>query len=155
MEQVNIAGKRSGEGFVVHKDTLVDGLARAQAERVMLFNDDITLGRKGFLAYLRTLAGNIVKIVPASDNASGSQVVAKGVRVICGNHQSYLPDLAWIVEKTPLTFNTIRVSPSNAVTPNLGSAELAEVLSKVVPFASTEDARPILQTISFSRETGS
>ena len=154
MEQVNIAGKRSGEGFVVHKDTLVDGLARAQAERVMLFNDEITLGRKGFLAYLRTLAGNIVKIVPASDNASGSQVVAKGVRVICGNHQSYLPDLAWIVEKTPLTFNTIRVSPSNAVTPNLGSAELAEVLSKVVPFASAEDARPILQTIRFFQKDG-
>ena len=154
MEQVNIAGKRSGEGFVVHKDTLVDGLARAQAERVMLFNDDITLGRKGFLAYLRTLAGNIVKIVPATDNASGSQVVAKGVRVVCGNHQSYLPDLAWIVEKTPLTFNTIRVSPSNAVTPNLGSAELAEVLSKVVPFASMEDARPILQTIRFFQKDG-
>ena len=75
MEQVNIAGKRSGEGFVVHKDTLVDGLARAQAERVMLFNDDITLGRKGFLAYLRTLVGNIVKVVPATGdgNASGKQ----------------------------------------------------------------------------------
>ena len=154
MEQVNIAGKRSGEGFVVHKDTLVDGLARAQAERVMLFNDDITLGRRGFLAYLRTLAGNIVKIVPAADNASGKQVVARGVRVVCGNHQSYLPDLAWIVEKTPLTFNTIRVSPSNAITPNLGSSELAEVLSKVVPFASSEEARPILQTIRFFQKDG-
>jgi DNA polymerase III sliding clamp (beta) subunit (PCNA family) len=154
LEQVNIAGKRSGEGFVVHKDTLVDGLARAQAERVMLFNDDITLGRRGFLAYLRTLAGNIVKIVPAADNASGKQVVARGVRVVCGNHQSYLPDLAWIVEKTPLTFNTIRVSPSNAITPNLGSSELAEVLSKVVPFASSEEARPILQTIRFFQKDG-
>ena len=155
MEQVNIAGKRSGEGFVVHKDTLVEGLARAQAERVMLFSDEITLGRKGFLAYLKTLAGNIVKVVPATGdgNASGKQVTT-GVRVVCGNHQSYLPDGAWLTEKTPLTFNTIRVAPSVAITPNLGSAELAIVLSKVVPFASTEDARPILQTIRFFQRDG-
>jgi len=148
LEQVNIVGKRSGEGFVAHKNDLVDALARAQAERVMLFNDDITLGRKGFLAYLKALAGsNIVKVIPASDEG-------KGVKVVCGNHQGYLPDEAWIKQKVPMTFNTIRVSPSNAVVPNLGSVELAEALSKVVGFASIEEARPVLQTVRFRQNEG-
>ena len=155
MEQVNIVGKRSGEGFVAHKEQLVDALARAQAERVMLFNNEITLGKKGFLAYLKALAGsNIVKVVPASDDASGSQVVAKGVKVVCGNHQGYLPDGAWIKDKMPMTFNEVRVSPSNAVTPNLGSVELAEALSKVVGFASIEEARAILQMVRFHQKEG-
>jgi len=155
LEQVNIVGKRSGEGFVAHKEQLVDALARAQAERVMLFNNEITLGKKGFLAYLKALAGsNIVKVVPASDDASGSQVVAKGVKVVCGNHQGYLPDGAWIKDKMPMTFNEVRVSPSNAVMPNLGSVELAEALSKVVGFASIEETRPVLQTVRFHQKEG-
>jgi len=155
LEQVNIVGKRSGEGFVAHKAQLVDALARALAERVMLFNNTITLGKRGFLAYLKALAGsNIVKVVPASDNASGSQVVAKGVKVVCGNHQGYLPNEAWIKDKMPLTFNEVRVSPSNAVTPNLGSVELAEALLKVVDFASIEEARAVLQTVRFHQEEG-
>ena len=66
MEQVNIEGKRSGDGFVAHKDELVNALSRAQGERVTLFDDDVTLGRKGFTAYLKALAGsNIVKIACA------------------------------------------------------------------------------------------
>jgi DNA polymerase III sliding clamp (beta) subunit (PCNA family) len=155
LEQVNIVGKRSGDGFVAHKEQLVDALARAQAERVMLFNDEITLGRRGFLAYLKALAGsNIVKVVPASDNASGSQVVAKGVKVVCGNHQGYLPNEAWIKDKMPLTFNEVRVSPSNAVVPNLGSVELAEALLKVVGFASIEEAKAVLQTVRFHQKEG-
>ncbi len=148
MEQVNIVGKRSGEGFVAHKDQLVDALARAQADRVLLFNDDITLGRKGFLAYLKALAGsNIVKVIPASDDA-------KGVKVVCGNHEGYLPDEAWIKDKVPLTFNQVRVSPSNAVMPNLGSVELAEAISRVVGFASIEEAKPVLQTVRFHQNEG-
>lgn len=148
MEQVHIVGRRSGNGFVAHKIDLVDALARAQAERVMLFNDDITLGRKGFLAYLKALAGsNIVKVIPASDEG-------KGVRVVCGNHQGYLPDEAWIKAKVPMTFNTIRVSPSNVVVPNLGSVELAEALSRVIGFASIEEARPVLQTVRFRQNEG-
>ncbi len=155
MEQVNIVGKRSGEGFVAHKEQLVDALARAQAERVLLFNGEITLGRKGFLAYLKALAGsNIIKVVPANDDASGSQVVAKGVKVVCGNHQGYLPNEAWIKDKVPLTFNQVRVSPSNAVTPNLGSVELAEAISRVVGFASIEEAKPVLQTVRFHQNEG-
>ena len=148
MEQVNIVGKRSGEGFVAHKAQLVDALARVQAERVLLFNDDITLGKRGLLAYLKALAGsNIVKVVPASNGA-------KGVKVVCGNHQGYLPNEAWITDKLPMTFNQVRVSPSNAVTPNLGSVELADALSRVVGFASIEEARPVLQTVRFHQKEG-
>ena len=148
MEQVNIVGKRSGEGFVAHKAQLVDALARVQAERVLLFNDDITLGKRGLLAYLKALAGsNIVKVVPASNGA-------KGVKVVCGNHQGYLPDEAWITDKMPMTFNQVQVSPSNAVTPNLGSVELADALSRVVGFASIEEARAVLQTVHFLQKEG-
>ena len=150
MEQVNMAGKRSGDGFVAHKDTLVNALSRVLAERVTLFDGDVTLGRRGFANYLKALAGsNIVKIVPANGNASGSQVTDKSVKVICGSHESYLPNGAWLKEKMPLTFSQIRVSPCNAVMPNLGGGELAEALSRVVPFTTTDEGRPILQTVRF------
>lgn len=150
-----MAGKRSGDGFVAHKDTLVNALSRVLAERVTLFDGDVTVGRKGFSNYLKALAGsNIVKIVPANGNASGSQVIDKGVKVICGSHQSYLPNGAWLKEKTPLTFSQVRVSPCNAVMPNLGGAELAEALSRVVPFASTDEKRQVLQTVRFYQKDG-
>ena len=58
---MNIEGKRSGEGFVSHKAILVNALSRALAERVVLI--DFTIGRKGFLNYLKSLGGsNIVKV---------------------------------------------------------------------------------------------
>jgi hypothetical protein len=64
IEQLNIVGKRSGEGFVAHKPMLVNALSRASADRVMLM--DFTIGRKGFIGYLKALAGsNIVKIACA------------------------------------------------------------------------------------------
>jgi len=50
LEQLNILGKRSGNGFVAHKATLVNALSRALSERVMLL--DYTIGRKGLLGYL-------------------------------------------------------------------------------------------------------
>jgi DNA polymerase-3 subunit beta len=152
---VNIEGKRSGDGFVAHKDELVNALSRAQGERVTLFDDDVTLGRKGFTAYLKALAGsNIVKVVPANGNASGSQVTDKGVKVVCGSHESYLPNGAWLKENLPFTYSQIRVSPCNAVMPNLGSVELAEALSKVLPFTSGDEARPIFQCVRFLQKDG-
>jgi len=64
VEQLNIVGKRSGEGFVAHKAMLVNALSRALADRVMLL--DLTLGRKGLLGYLKALGGsNVVKVIPA------------------------------------------------------------------------------------------
>jgi DNA polymerase-3 subunit beta len=151
---LNLEGKRSGEGFVAHKATLVNALERALSDRVTLLND-VTLGRKGFLTYLKALGGsNIVKVTPSNGNASGLQVTGKSLRVVCGANTSYLEDLAWIGDNTPVTLCDVRVSPSNSVKPNLGALELAEALSRVLPFTSREDTRPVLQCVNFVAKEG-
>jgi DNA polymerase-3 subunit beta len=115
---------------------------------VTLFDSETAIGRKGFLSYLKALAGsNMVKVIPANGSASGLQANGKGLKVVCGNHQSYITDGAWLKDKTPFTFCQVRVSPSYAVMPNLGGNELAEALSRVLPFANTDDARPVLQCV--------
>jgi len=38
--------------------------------------------------------------------------------------------------------------------PNLGGNELAEALSRVIPFANTDDARPILQCVKVAQKDG-
>jgi DNA polymerase III subunit beta len=131
LEQLNIVGKRSGgNGFVAHKATLANALGRALADRVMV--SDYTLGRKGFLGYLKALAGsNIVRIIPANGDASVSQVNGKRLRVICGSNTSYLEDMAWVGDKTPMTLCEVRVSPKRIVQPNIGGLELAEALNRV------------------------
>jgi DNA polymerase-3 subunit beta len=153
VEKLNIVGKRSGDGFVAHKATLVNALARALAERVMLL--DFTIGRKGFLAYLKAIAGsNVVKIVPANGSASETQAIGKRLKVICGSNTSHLEDLAWVGDKTPLTLCEVRVSPNNTVKPNIGSLELSEALNRVLPFTATEDNRPVLQCVLFKAGEG-
>jgi DNA polymerase-3 subunit beta len=150
VEQLNIVGKRSGEGFVAHKAKLVNALSRATAERLMLM--DLTFGRKGLLNFVKALSGsNVVKIVPAAadGNASGKRVAAKRLKVVCGATTSFLGDLAWIKEKTPMTLANIRISPANIVKPNLGSIELAEALNRVLPFTSNEDSKVIQQCVLF------
>ncbi|MBN1189470.1 MAG: hypothetical protein JXA46_06950 [Dehalococcoidales bacterium] len=151
---MNIEGKRSGEGFVTHKATLVNALSRALADRVTV--NDYTLGRKGFLTYLKALGGsNIVKVVPSSNgNASESQVADKKLKVVCGANTSYLEDLTWIGENTPVKLCDVRVSPSNSVKPNLGASELAEALSRVLPFTCKEDTRPVFQCVNFIAKDG-
>ena len=140
-------GKRSGEGFIAHKATLVNALSRAIADRVIVNN--ITLGRKGLLVYLKALGGsNIVKVTP-SGSASEAQAVGKQLKVVCGANTSHIPDNQWIDDNTPMSFCEVRVSPNNTVKPNVGSIELAEALSRVLPFASKEDNRPALQCILF------
>jgi len=100
------------------------------------------------LSYLKALAGgNVVKVTPAGVSASGLQANGKGLKVVCGNHQSYISDGAWLKDKTPFSFCQVRVSPNYAVMPNLGGNELAEALSRVLSFATTDDARPILQCV--------
>lgn len=89
----------------------------------------------------------MVKVIPANGSASGSQTNGKGLKVVCGNHQSYIPDNAWLKDKMPLTFCHIRVSPRYAVMPNLGGTELAEALSRVLPFTATDDGRMTLQCV--------
>jgi len=141
-------GKRSGEGFVAHKATLVSALSRALADRVVLM--DLTIGLKGFLGYLKALGGsNIVKVIPSNGSASVSQAIGKRLKVICGANTSYLADMEWIGDKTPLTLCQVRVSPSNSVKPNVGAIELADALARVLPFASKDENRPILQCVNF------
>ena len=70
LEQLNIVGKRSGNGLVAHKATLVNALSRALSDRVVLL--DYTIGRKGLLGYLKALAGsNIVKLLPQHPTLPG------------------------------------------------------------------------------------
>jgi len=153
IEQLNIVGKRSGEGFVAHKAMLVIALMRAIADRVMLM--DITLGRKGLLGYLKALGGsNIVKVIPSNGSASETQATDKRLKVICGANTSYLADSHWIGEKTPFTLCEVRVSPSNSVMPNVGAIELAEALARVLPFTATDDARPVLACVNLEAKDG-
>ena len=172
MEQLNIEGKRSGDGFVTHKAMLVSALTRALAARVVVSN--ITIGTKGFLAYLKALGGsNVVKVIPATTQASSTgnaspdvsgQVASKGLKVVCGANASYLTEGAWIKNGTssgrgirggtPLTFCEVRVSPATAVKPNIGANELAHALNRVLPFTSTDSNRKIQQCISVEAKDG-
>jgi len=153
VEQLNIEGKRSGEGFVAHKAMLVIALARAIADRVMLM--DITLGRKGLLGYLKALGGsNIVKVIPSNGSASGSQATDKILKVTCGANTSYLADSHWIGGKTPFTLCDVRVSPSNSVKPNVGAIELAKALARILPFTSKDENRPVLACVNFVAKDG-
>jgi len=117
---------------------------------------DLTIGRKGFLGYLKALGGgNVVKVTPSNGSASGSQANGhKRLKVICGANTSYLADGEWIGEKTPLTLCDVRVSPSNSVIPNVGANELAEAIARVLPFTARDDNRPILQCVRFEAKDG-
>jgi len=110
---------------------------------------DYTIGRRGLLGYLKALAGsNIVKIVPASDSASETQTNGqKRLKVTCGSNTSYLEDLAWVGDKTPMTLCEVRISPNRTVKPNIGGLELSEALNRVLPFTAKEDNRPVLQCV--------
>jgi len=132
---------------------LVNALSRAVAERVTLL--DFMVGRKGLLGYLKSLNGsNIVKVIPFNGSASETQAVDKRLKVVCGANISQLDDGAWIGENTPMTLCEVRVSPHNTVTPNIGSLELAEALSRVLPFTAREDTRPVLQCVLFTAKEG-
>jgi len=154
VEQLNIVGKRSGEGFVAHKAKLVNALSRALADRLLLM--DFTIGRKGLLGYIKALSGsNIVKIVPSTNgSASEAQAAAKRLKVVCGATTSYLEDTAWIGDKTPMTLAEIRICPDNSVKPNLGSLELSEAISRVLPFTAKDEKKPVLQCVLFRAKEG-
>ncbi len=117
---------------------------------------DFTIGRKGLLGYLKALAGsNIIKIVPASGSAGETQTNGhKRLKVTCGANTSYLEDLAWVGDKTPLTIGDVRISPQRIVKPNIGGIELSEALNRVLPFTTKEDNRPVLQCVLFRAKEG-
>ena len=138
---------------MAHKATLVNALSRAVADRVTLL--DFTIGRKGLLGYLKSLNGsNIVKVTPSGDSASETQAVSKRLKVVCGANISQLDDGAWIGDNTPMTLCEVRVTSRNVITPNIGSLELAEALSRVLPFTAKEDTRPVLQCVLFTAKEG-
>ena len=146
-------GKRSGDGFVAHKATLVNALNRVLADRVTVCG--YTVGRKGFTGYVKALAGsNTVKVVPASDADSETHSNGKRLKVVCGSTTSYLEDMAWIGDNTPMTLCDVRVSPKRIVKPNIGGLELAEALGRVLPFTAKEDNRPVLQCVLFKAVEG-
>ena len=116
---------------------------------------DFTIGRKGLLGYLKALNGsNVVKVVPFNGSASETQASAKRLKVTCGANTSYLDDMAWVGDKTPMTMCNVRVSPKRIVKPNIGSGELAEALDRVLPFTAKEDTRPVLQCVLFTANEG-
>ena len=102
-------------------------------------------------------------MVPSNGSASESQAVAKRLKVVCGANTSHIGDNAWIREAkgkgtgksgTPYTFCEVKVSPSNAVVPNVGTTELAEALNKVLPFTSRDSGRPVLRCVNFIAKEG-
>ena len=146
-------GKRSGNGFVAHKATLVNALSRTLSERVVLL--DYTIGRRGLLGYLKAVSGsNIIKIVPDGGSASEARTSDKRLKVTCGSNTSYLEDSAWIGDKTPMTLCEVRISSNRTVKPNIGGLELSEALNRVLPFTSKEDNRPVLQCVLFKAKEG-
>ena len=109
------------------------------------------------LNYLRLLGGsNIVKVVPSNGTAGDSQSTEKTLKVVCGSNTSYLEDNAWVAEGMEHWNRCqVRVSPHNAVAPNLGGIELAEALAKVLPFAAPKkDERMVFKCVRFAQKEG-
>jgi len=157
VEQLNIEGKRSGDGLVCHKEKLVNALARVQSPILKVI--DFELGRKGFLGYLKALGGsNIVKIVPSNGSASPDQSgqAIKRLKVVCGSNTGHLDDKAWMTKGMEHSEACeLRVSPHYAVTPNLSGIELAESLAKVLPFVSPKkDERMALKCVHLRQKAG-
>jgi len=95
------------------------------------------------------------KVIPSDGSASGEQANGhKRLKVICGANTSYLADSEWIGDKTPMSLCDVRVSPNNTVKPNIGSLELSEALSRVLPFTAKDDNRPVLACVNFVAKDG-
>lgn len=63
--------------------------------------------------------------------------------------------MAWTTEKDKIG-NTceVRISPHEAIIPNLGGVELAEAIARVTPYAVNDDTRPVLRCVRFSQKDG-
>ena len=153
MEQLNIEGKRSGDGFVAHKAVLLEALQRTTADRIILCGAEV--GRRGLLNYFKALAGsNIIKVVPAK----GSVNAQKSLKVLCGSHIGNIAGGEWVNENTPPTNADLRVSPTVGVKPNIGASEMAVALSRVIPFSAKlvkdDKRRPVLGCVLFEAKGG-
>jgi DNA polymerase-3 subunit beta len=98
---------------------------------------------------------NLVKVIPSNGDASGARVADKRLKVVCGSNTGYLEDGAWVTEKIKYEDTCqLRVSPNSSIKPNLGGIELAEALSRVIPFAAKGDDRPVLGCVRFAQKDG-
>ena len=143
IEQLNIEGKRSGKGFVVHKAMLVNALSRVLAERVNI--GGVEVGRSGLQKYFSTLSGsNIIKVLPDG----------QCLKVLCGTHTGRVNASDWTDDKMARTMCEVRVSPHHSIQPNIGTGELADAISQVLPFTASEDNRPVLQCVNIIAADG-
>ncbi|KTB49275.1 DNA polymerase III beta subunit family protein [Dehalogenimonas alkenigignens] len=114
-----------------------------------------TLGRKGFLTYLRALGGsNIIKVVPSGGDASESRVTGKCLKVVCGANTAYLTNNEWTGDRTSPSYCELKVSPRYSIVPNLGALELSEALERVLTFTSSQSSRPVLQGVCLKAKDG-
>ena len=143
MEKLNIEGKRSGKGFVVHKAMLISALSRVLAERLNI--GGVEVGCKGIRKYFSTLSGsNIIKVLPDG----------QCLKVLCGNHNGLVNAGDWTTEDMARTLCEVKVSPHYTVQPNIGTGELADAISQVLPFTASEDTRPVLQCVNIIAADG-
>ncbi|WP_225973673.1 hypothetical protein [Dehalogenimonas formicexedens] len=123
------------------------------ADKVNLLG--FTLGRKGFLTYLRALGGsNVIKVVPSGGDASVSRVTGKCLKVVCGANTAYLTNNEWTGDKTSSGYCELKVSPRYSIVPNLGALELSEALERVLTFTSSQSSRPVLQGVCLKAKDG-
>jgi hypothetical protein len=116
---------------------------------------DVEIGRKGFLNYIKALAGsNMVKIVPANGSASEVRTAIKRLKVVCGNSVGYITNGDFTTDRTPFAYCEVKVHPHNSVKPNIGTTELAEALNRVLPFASRDAGRLALTCVNFEAKEG-
>jgi hypothetical protein len=132
---------------------LAQALSSASADRVVLM--DVEVGRKGFLNYIKALAGsNMVKIVPANGSASEVRTAIKRLKVVCGNSVGYITNGDFIKTNMPLSYCEVKVHPHNSIKPNIGTTELAEALNRVLPFVSKDKDRRMLTCVNFEAKEG-
>ena len=148
IEQLNIEGKRSGKGFVVHKSMLASALSRVLAERLNI--GGVEVGTKGLRKYFSTLSGsNIIKVLPDGES----------LKVLCGTHTGQVNAFDWTDDRTPLNSCEVRVSPHHSIQPNIGSTELAHAIIQVLPFTApkpkkNEPSRPVLECVNIIAADG-
>ena len=143
MLQLNIVGKRSGEGFVADRLELLEALNGLTVPRLSIAG--VIIGAKGFIGLIGGLStSNVVKVNPIKNVES-----PKALKLTCGSYSALIDDSAWVNEKMAQgAICDLRISPVKAVSPNIGAQELAEALSRVIPFAAKVSERPVLNGVN-------
>ena len=144
-EQLNIVGRRCGQGFVCHRLHLVNSLSTVQSPTVKVLG--LTLGTRGLTGFLRlSNRSNIVTMIPVKGKSNDEA----RLRVEVGSYHTSLEHLDWTTEKTQNMIPCeVKVKPKGKVIPNISGTDLAFALARVLPFASKTDDRPVLKGVQF------